>query len=115
MPEPLFNHVGDIHCWREDDGRLIGRGGENLGFVRGDSVYDWTGEHRAWWFGDHMRDHKGEVALVAASAGRIGVVKPILRAGAITPITPSLPPEPGLKMKPLKPLRVVGWTKTAPI
>jgi hypothetical protein len=44
-----------------DNGRFVTFSGKNMGFLKGDSLYNYVGRHVGWYSNGLVRDHQGNV------------------------------------------------------
>jgi hypothetical protein len=107
--EPLYDRTGSVAAFILGRARIVTLRGQSVAWVRGDSIYDYTGRHLAWWEGDHVRDHTGALMYWLRGAST-GLLHPI----------PKIPPIPGIPqieqirpipaIPPMKPMRRLAWS-----
>jgi len=113
--DPLYDQRGRVYAWLETaTGRFIGLGGQQLAFLAGDNVYNWSGAHLGWWEHGHMRDRRGAVVVFLANATNLIVGKPGLSGRPGIPGISGVPGRPGLSGVPGRPGNAGGWTKQMP-
>jgi len=96
--EALYDRAGRVYGWlQRDTGRIINPRGQQIAFIDGDSVYNWHGQHVAWWHDDHICSHSGQIALFLRGASGLGASMPALS---------SLPARPSLVFLPTLPTPV---------
>jgi uncharacterized RmlC-like cupin family protein len=61
----LYDQKGEVGIWLNDDEKwLLDLKGNATAIVHEGSIYDLKGRHAAWWRGDRIEDHSGNVIFV---------------------------------------------------
>ena len=108
---PLYDHQGHVRVWLNDDEKwLLELHGEAVAYIFQDSVYDLKGRHLAWWTGDRVLDHSGNVILIVPDAQDLRVSRPPWHPRPTTPIERTLPAPPMLGLKPSLSFETGRWT-----
>lgn len=110
----LYDSTGTVRAWLHRAGRIYTLSGQNLAFVKEDSVYDWKGQHIAWWEDGHVRDSVGAVAYFTTRAKDLGGLSPFRQLVPIKPLLVTSPLKPRLALKPLKPRKRAAWSNNLP-
>lgn len=110
----IRDRLGRVVLWLLDD-RFIDLGGNPVGFVRDEAIFDYNGIHRGQFAQGVIRDHGGYVAGYIYGARGLTVIPPIPRVQPVAPIP---------KIEPVRPVpqipRVAGipklqWSQFDPI
>ncbi len=113
--EPLHGRSGEVLAWLDRGaGRIIGPRGAPMAFISEDSIYNWRGQHVAWWEDDHIRDHAGRVALFLRKAKDLGPPPPRMTAAPRPPIVGAIPSKPAKAAKPDKAEPRPTWAPSLP-
>ena len=92
--QAIFDGLGRTVAWLHESGVVHDLNGAPMAFINGRAVYDYAGNHKAWFHDGFFRDGHGDA--VAFMRG--------CRGGPLPPL-PELPPIPPLRsLAPLKPL-----------
>lgn len=73
----MYDRHGAVYAWLGETGKIYGLNGENLAFICGNSVYDWSGRHIGWWQDGHVRDVTNSAFVFRQGAKGLGVMKPM--------------------------------------
>ena len=106
----LYDQKGKVEIWLpEDEKWLLDLHGNAIACVHEGSIYNLKGRHVAWWRGDRIEDHAGNVIFVTHDVHHLRMLKPLwhLRPLAPTPKIMPLRPTPGLR--PIEPLASGRW------
>jgi hypothetical protein len=113
--EPLYGDGGQVFGWIDlPSGRIINRDGQHAAFVIGEDIYNWHGQHVAWWLRNHVRDHAGRVALFLRGAGGLGIALPALAATPAGPAIAAVPARPALAATPARAAFSAAWANAIP-
>jgi hypothetical protein len=110
----LYDDSGSVAAWLHESGRIYDLDGQNLAFVDGDSVYDWSGNHIGWWQDGHIRDSVGAVAYFTTEAKNLGVFTPFRGFSPFQPFLAFTPFKPFLATKPFRPFNMAAWSSDLP-
>ncbi len=86
--------------------------GNNVALIVVDSVYDRTGSQVGWWYGDHISNRKGQVALFVAGSKIHGLAMPVQKQLPSAPKS-RLPVKPNLERLAIKPRKKYEWADVA--
>jgi hypothetical protein len=74
---PLFDKTGASPYWADPaSSQIFDSTGQAIALINFDSVFDQSGKHIGWWYGDHIRDHDGRLLLFVRGAQIAGVNLP---------------------------------------
>lgn len=111
MSKPLYDAGGAVVGFLLTGGRIINPAGASIYWVqqKTGNVYDYTGNHKGWWEGDHLIGAEGGV-LVWMRGARLPVLASLPSLPPLAPL-PSLEPlRPLPSLPPLKPLKAMSWS-----
>jgi hypothetical protein len=100
----LYDQSGEVKTWlRDDDKWLVDLHGNARAYVNDGSVYDLRGRHSAWWRGDLMQDHLGNVIFVTHDVQHLFMMlKPLLHLRPLPPTQKIMPLRPTLGLRPIE-------------
>lgn len=110
MSEPLYDRNGRVAAFILSRSRIVTPQGRSVAWVRERSIYDYQGGHLAWWYGDHIRDHSGQLMYWLRGAST-GLVHPIPQIPPIPGIPSIEPIKPIPSIPPMKPMRRLSWSQ----
>ena len=110
VTEPLYDQSGRVSGFLIDRARVVSKRGESVAWIRGNSIYDYSGHHVAWWEGDHLRDRNGNLMYWLRGAST-GLVHPVPQIPPIPAIPRIEPIRPIPRIPPIKPIRRLAWSK----
>ena len=106
----LFDCNGNVEIWLRDDEKwLLDLHGNALAFVHEGGVYNLEGYHVAWWRGDRIQDHYGNVIFVAQDVQHLQTLKPIWHLRPLPPPPRIMPLRPTIGLRPIEPLTSGRW------
>ena len=116
MKTIIFDKDGNPILILHKNGRLVNFNGKSVGFLDGDSVFDYNGRHRGWFKNGVLRDHDGFCVGFTKRAKDSSVpVFPITKIPPIPSIAEIEPIRPIKSAKPIKPIKKLSWSNFDPI
>jgi hypothetical protein len=99
----LYDHNGQVGIWLDDDEKwLLDLHGNALAIVHEGSIYDLRGHHAAWWRGDRIQDHYGNVIFVTRDFQHLQTLSPLWHLRPLPPIEKIKPTRPTLGLRPIE-------------
>jgi hypothetical protein len=82
---PLLDRAGNVKFWADPRSSwMTDLDGNAVALIAVDAVYDKSGIQLGWWYGDHIRNSKGQVLLFVSRSKIEGLMmpaeKPVSRA-----------------------------------
>ena len=106
----LFDQNGEVRIWLRDDAQwLLDLHGNALASVHEGGIYDSWGRHVAWWRGDRILDHYGNVIFVTQDVQHLQMLKPIWHLRPLPPPPKMMPLRPILGLRPIESLTSGRW------
>ena len=106
----LYDRTGHVGIWLDENEQwLLDLHGNALAFVHDGSIYDLKGRHVAWWRGDRIQDHHGNVVYVTCDVQYLHTLNVLRRLGPLPPTEKIMPMRPMLGLRPLEPLTSGQW------
>jgi hypothetical protein len=106
----LFDQNGEVGIWlRDDEQWLLDLHGNALAFVHAGSIYDLEGRHVAWWRGDRIQDHYGNVIFVTPDVQHLKMLRPIWHLRPLPPNPKMIPLRPTIGLRPIESLTSGRW------
>lgn len=115
MKYTVFDKKGNPFLVLHQNGRLVSFDGKSIGFVDGDSVFDYNGRHRGWMEKGILRDHDGFCVGFLQGANDISPILPIPKIPPIPAIPEIEPIRPIKEIKPIKPIKQLDWSIFDPL
>lgn len=107
----LYNRFGKPIFRIYSKGRIVTFGGKSVGFLQGDSLYNYHGKHIGWYSDGLIRDHYGQV--VGFGEHVTDHMHPFLPFKQFKPFAylPQFEPfRPFLQFEPFRPFKSYGWS-----
>jgi hypothetical protein len=111
----IFNKHGNPSLILHQNGHLISFSGKSVGFLDGDSVFDYNGRHRGWFEKGILRDHDGFCVGFLQGSRDISPLLPITKISSIPAIPEIEPIRPIKEIKPIKPIKQLNWSIFDPL
>ena len=116
MKKIIFDQYGNPTLILHKNGRLVSFNGQSIGFLDGDSVYDYNGRHRGWLKEGVLRDHDGSCVGFTREARKSFVpIFPITKIVPIASIVAIEPIRPIKSIKPIRPIKKLSWSIFNPL
>ncbi|OGI17017.1 MAG: hypothetical protein A3J63_03230 [Candidatus Moranbacteria bacterium RIFCSPHIGHO2_02_FULL_40_12b] len=116
MKVTIFDKNGNPSLVLLKNGRLVNFDGRSIGFLYGNSVYDYNGSHRGWLESGVLRDHDGYCVGVVRGARTISTpIFPVTKVAPVIGITEIEPIKPIKAIKPVSPIKKIGWSDFSPL
>src|ERR1700722_380119 len=97
----LYDYSGHVRIWLRNDTKwFVDSHGNALAFIDEGSIYNLKGRHVAWWRGDRIRDHHGNVVLVTHDVQLLETLKPTWHIRPLPPIQRTMPTRPTIGLRP---------------
>ena len=108
---PLFDKTGAPSYWADPvSSQIFDTTGQVIAFISFDSIFDRSGKHMGWWYGDHIRDHVGRLLLFMRGAQIAGMNLPSPPSKSRQPKARHLLPRPSLNRLENHPLKKQQWS-----
>jgi hypothetical protein len=99
----LYDYNGHVRIWLRNDAKwFVDLHGNALAFIDEGSIYNLKGYHVAWWRGDRILDHHGNVVFVTHGVQHLETPKPTWHIRPLPPIQRTMPTRPTIGLRPLK-------------
>ena len=99
----LYDQKGEVGIWLGEDQKwLLDLQGNAIACVHEGSMYDLRGRHVAWWKGDRIEDHAGNVIFVTHDVEHLRMLKPFFHLRPLPPIPKIMPVRPLLSLRPIE-------------
>ncbi len=115
MKTIIYDKEGSPCLIIKKNGRLVDFYGKSVGFLHGDSAFDYNGNHRGWFETGILRDHFGNCVGFMEGATGIRPILPIRRIAPIPAISEIEPIRPVRAIKPIKAIKTLSWSPFDPI
>lgn len=109
--DTIYDRYGKPILRLLDDGRFVDFGGQNIGYLDGQDIYNYQGKHIGWYDKGIIRDHIGncagfgeEITATMAPFPPFKQIKPIPAITRIEPIRP-IP-----QIPPIRPYDTFMWS-----
>lgn len=107
----LYDRNGKVVFWLASNKMVVARDGSPAYWIaENGSVYDYKGQHRGWWDGDHWRGTDGGVVTWLRGARNLGVLPPLPQLPPLPPLPALEPLRPLPQLAPLRPLKAMLWS-----
>lgn len=108
--EALYDKSGKTVAFLGQQGRIISLRGQSLAWIKPDgNIYDYSGQHKGRWEGNHMRGPDGGVMFYTRNAN-FGITKPLPTLPPLAPLASLEPLRPFTSLAPLPPMKKMGWS-----
>jgi hypothetical protein len=108
---PLFDKTGTPSYWADPvSSQIFDATGQAVAFIGFDSIFDRSGKHIGWWYGNHIRDHVGRLLLVMRGAQITGLNLPLLPSQPRQPSARHWLPRPSFRRLENHPLNQPQWS-----
>jgi hypothetical protein len=99
----LYDYNGHVRIWLRNDAKwFVDLHGIALAFIDEGSIYNLKGCHVAWWRGDRIQDHHGNVVFVTHDVQHLETLKPTWHIRPLPPIQRTMPTRPTIGLRPLE-------------
>ena len=112
----IYNRKGEPQLRLLDNERIVNFQGKSMGFLSGDDIYDYSGNHRGWYIEGILRDHYGKCVGFGEETG--DTPHPFIPFKSFKPFPGFVEFEPFRPFKefsPYKPLFTMDWSKEGPL
>lgn len=109
MTLTFFDRNGAPVAYTDDGEHLFSFRGSPVGYLHGESVYSFSGQHLGTFEAGWLRDHAGNAALFSDDAFD-GPIKPIKHILPIKSIKHIKPVKGIRQIAPIKPIKSLGWS-----
>jgi hypothetical protein len=108
--KPLYDRSGYAKAWLSQSGQwMVSLTGRLLAYVRDDSIYDFSGNHVAWWVDEKVLSHDGYIIFVGPNIPHFEAVNRPYHTRPMRPTSRGLRTIPTLRGKPVKPIKNYKW------
>ena len=108
---PLFDKTGASSYWADPaSSQIFDPTGQAIALINFDSVFDRSGKHIGWWYGDHIRDHDGRMLLFVLGAQIAPLNLPSPPSRSRQPNARHLLPRPSLHRLENHPVKKQQWS-----
>lgn len=105
----FYNRNGEPTCYTEDGEHIFSFRGDPLGYIYGELIYTYSGNHIGWYLDNWIRDLRGNcVFYTDISSG--GPVKPTMHVAPVRSVKRIAPIKCTRHVPTVKPVKTYSWS-----